>query len=120
MAREEAALTRYAASGHDLRKKLQLDFLKLEAMKAGPMLNRRKQVRAEVFKKARVLVGWHDVLDCRITNLSPAGACLRIASSIDLPSELDLIADRSEASHSCRVVWRLDDQAGVSLQPSTK
>jgi hypothetical protein len=79
------------------------------------MLDRRKHVRTEVFKRARVLFGWHTVIDCTILNLSPAGAGLRIPTSIDLPSELDLIMHKTEDARSCRVIWRLESFTGVSF-----
>jgi PilZ domain len=86
-------------------------------MKAGlPMLDRRKHVRTEVFKRARVLLGWHTVVDCTICDLSPGGAGLRIPTSIDLPSELDVIMGRTEGARSCRVIWRSELSTGVSFQ----
>jgi hypothetical protein len=80
------------------------------------MLDRRQHVRTEVFKRARVLSGWHTVIDCIILNLSPAGACLRIPTSIDVPSELDLIMDKTtDGARSCRVIWRSELSTGVSF-----
>jgi hypothetical protein len=68
------------------------------------MLDRRKHVRAEVIKRARVLAGWHTVIDCTICNLSPAGAVLRIPTSVELPSEFDLITHKSEDARSRHVI----------------
>ena len=79
------------------------------------MLDRRKHMRAEVFKRARVLLGWHSVIDCTILNLSPAGACLRIPTLINVPSELDLIMDKNEGARSCCVIWRSELSTGVSF-----
>jgi hypothetical protein len=79
------------------------------------VFDRRKHVRTEAFKRARVFSGLHPVIDCTVCNLSPAGACLRTPTRIDLPSELDLIMDKTEGPRSCRVIWRSELSTGVSF-----
>jgi hypothetical protein len=53
-------------------------------------------------------------LDCVIADISDGGARLVVAGGV--PEEFGLIInDGTAAEHSCRVVWRLDDEIGVEF-----
>jgi len=53
-------------------------------------------------------------LDCVIADISDGGARLVVAGGV--PEEFGLtINDGTGAEHSCRVVWRLDDEIGVEF-----
>jgi PilZ domain-containing protein len=55
-----------------------------------------------------------DALDCVVADVSDGGARLVVAGGV--PEEFGLIInDGTGAKHSCRVVWRLDDEIGVEF-----
>jgi hypothetical protein len=47
-------------------------------------------------------------------DVSASGAQLKIASTIGIPDEFDLVIKGAAARH-CRVVWRKVDQIGVEF-----
>lgn len=52
--------------------------------------------------------------DCLIADISDGGVRLFVQSQV--PEEFSLvIKDGSDASHKCRVVWRLDDELGAEF-----
>jgi PilZ domain len=54
-------------------------------------------------------------LDCVVADISDGGARL-VVSGGGVPEEFGLmINDGTGAEHSCRVVWRLDDEVGVEF-----
>ena len=53
-------------------------------------------------------------LDCRVYNLSEAGACLVATSRASIPNEFELVLDN--VLYRCRVIWRKADRLGVEFQ----
>ena len=52
--------------------------------------------------------------DCVVADISDGGA--RLLAQANVPDEFVLIIkDGSDVRHSCRVVWRLDDEVGVEF-----
>ena len=54
------------------------------------MQERRKLTRTRVLKSAKFLLGKSSVIDCVVRDLTNAGACVELPSTIDLPEALDL------------------------------
>ena len=53
-------------------------------------------------------------LDCRVYNLSEAGACLVATSRASIPNEFELVFDKMP--YRCRLIWRKADRLGVEFQ----
>jgi hypothetical protein len=55
-------------------------------------------------------------IDCRVRNMSRAGACLEVASQFGIPDEFDLIVARDRVRQLCHVIWRSDARIGVEFR----
>lgn len=52
--------------------------------------------------------------DCVVADISDGGA--RLVAQTNVPDDFVLIInDGSDVRHTCRVVWRLDDEVGVEF-----
>jgi hypothetical protein len=79
-------------------------------------MERRRQVRARTYKSARILLNQHhSVINCTVRNLSPLGACLRVASPLGIPDCFDVMLDADHSVRSCRVVWHKEHELGVEF-----
>jgi hypothetical protein len=69
-----------------------------------------------VLKSARIIFnGGYSVYDCRVKNLSAAGALLELASVLGIPSHFEVAVDGS-AARRCKVMWRTDRLMGVAFE----
>jgi PilZ domain len=76
----------------------------------------RRQQRARTLKSARILFNQHhSVIDCTVRNLSPAGACLSVASVVGIPERFDVMFDADQSVRSCRMIWHKEKQIGVEF-----
>jgi hypothetical protein len=74
----------------------------------------RVRPRGLVSDLAKLIVGPKaPVIDCRIVDYSPGGACLEIAGQITLPGRFDLVF--SGTRKRCRVVWSAGRRLGVAF-----
>jgi hypothetical protein len=53
------------------------------------------------------------VVDCRIVDYSPGGACLEISGQIKLPNRFELLFGGTKKR--CRVVWSAGRRLGVTF-----
>jgi hypothetical protein len=53
------------------------------------------------------------VAECAISNLSPAGAQVRLYSEMVFPNEVYLIDAKTHSAHLAEVIWRGDDRLGL-------
>lgn len=53
------------------------------------------------------------VIDCRVIDYSPGGACLEISGQIKLPDRFELLFGRTRKR--CRIVWRAGRRIGVAF-----
>jgi PilZ domain len=51
------------------------------------------------------------VIDCRVIDYSPGGACIEISGQTKLPDRFELLFGRTRKR--CRVVWRAGRRLGV-------
>ena len=58
------------------------------------MDERRKVPRHRTLKAGHIAFNRAGTIDCRVRNLSPAGACLEVASQIGIPDRLVLVVER--------------------------
>ncbi len=56
-------------------------------------------------------------IDCRVTNLSEAGALLRVGSIVGIPDTFDL--HLGDEIYFAWVVWKSRDRVGVTWTPSS-
>ena len=77
-------------------------------------MERRHEPRRRMLKAAHILLNQHrSVIDCTVRNLSPAGACLNVASSVGIPQWFDVMFDGDRTVRACRLVWYKEKQIGV-------
>ena len=67
-------------------------------------------------RRARILFNYRHVIDCTICELSGGGACLEMTNTLLIPDTFDLITDREDNAHVCRVIWRDHGRMGVAFQ----
>jgi hypothetical protein len=63
---------------------------------------------------AKLIVGPKTpVIDCKVVDYSPGGACLEIFEQIKLPNRFELLFGGTKKH--CRVVWSTGRRLGVSF-----
>jgi hypothetical protein len=81
------------------------------------MEERREIQRTRVLKGAKIIVNQQgSVVDCTIRNLTNAGACLEVATCIEVPANFDLRFAPAQPGRKCRVVWRRERRLGISFE----
>ena len=79
------------------------------------MDERRKIQRHRTLKAGHINFNRAGSIDCRIRNLSPAGACLEVASQIGIPDRFELWIESDHLHHPCQVIWRTATRMGVAF-----
>ena len=49
-------------------------------------------------------------------NLSPAGACLEVASQVGIPDDFVLVIESDHMQQPCHVIWRTATRLGVEFR----
>jgi hypothetical protein len=80
------------------------------------MEERRKVQRHRTLKAGSISFNRAAGIDCRVRNLSPAGACLEVASQIGIPDEFTLVIDADHLREACHVIWRTATRMGVEFR----
>lgn len=82
------------------------------------MEERRAEHRQRVLKVGKIVYnGQHCLYDCRIRDMTAAGARLRVEHSWQVPQYFRFIdTSRNEAQRPARVVWRGDGELGVCFE----
>jgi hypothetical protein len=78
-------------------------------------VERRKLSRHRTLKAGSITFNRASAIDCRVRNLSPAGALLEVASQVGIPEEFVLVIESDHARHPCRVIWRTATRLGVAF-----
>ena len=79
------------------------------------MQERRKTPRHRTFKAGTIALDRAAGFDCRVRNLSPAGACLEVASQVGIPDDFVLVVESDHVKQSCHVIWRTATRMGVEF-----
>jgi hypothetical protein len=79
------------------------------------MQDRRRVTRHRTFKVGSITVNRAGIIDCRVRNLSPVGACLEVESQIGIPDEFVLLIDHDHLKQACHAVWRAGPRLGVTF-----
>ena len=87
--------------------------------KLGPLPGeKRRGQRDKVLLTGKVVLTTGLTHDCRIADLSPSGACLKLRPFDSLPDEIDLIVLVTGMAHRCAVRWRTEAWTGVEFKES--
>lgn len=79
------------------------------------MDERRKVARHRTLKAGSITFNRDGGLDCRVRNLSPAGACLEVASQVGIPDDFVLVIESDHIKSPCHVIWRTTTRLGVEF-----
>ena len=79
------------------------------------MEERRQAQRHKTLKAGTISFNRAGAVDCRVRNLSPAGACLEVASQVGIPDEFVLVVDIDHMKAPCHVIWRTATRLGVAF-----
>ena len=83
----------------------------------GPLQEeRRRVVRMRTLKGGSISFNRAGGIDCRVRNLSPAGACLEVASQVGIPENFVLVIEHDHLRQNCHVVWRTATRLGVEFK----
>ncbi|MBV8792024.1 MAG: PilZ domain-containing protein [Pseudolabrys sp.] len=81
-----------------------------------PSEERRKIVRHRTLKSGHIALGGAAAIDCRVRNLSSAGALLEVASPLGIPDDFVLVVDSDHLRQNCHVIWRQTNRIGVEFR----
>jgi PilZ domain len=79
------------------------------------MDEKRKVQRHRTLKAGSIMFNSVGGVDCRVRNLSPAGACLEVASQIGIPENFVLMVEADHVKAPCHVIWRTGTRLGVTF-----
>lgn len=79
------------------------------------MQERRQVQRHRTLKAGSITFNRDGGVDCRVRNLSPAGACLEVASQLGIPDEFVLVVEIDHVKAPCHVIWRTATRLGVAF-----
>jgi hypothetical protein len=80
------------------------------------MEERRKVPRHRTLKAGSISFNRASGIDCRVRNLSPAGACLEVASQVGIPDDFVLVIESDHMHQPCHVIWRTATRMGVEFR----
>ena len=80
------------------------------------MDERRKIQRLRALKGGTITFNRAAGIDCRVRNMSPAGACLEVASQLGIPDDFVLVVGYDKTNRPCHVIWRSDMRLGVEFR----
>ncbi len=80
------------------------------------MDERRKVQRHRTLKAGNITFNRAAGIDCRVRNLSPAGACLEVVSQVGIPDEFMLVIETDHLKTPCHVIWRTATRMGVEFR----
>jgi hypothetical protein len=79
------------------------------------MEERRKIQRHRTLKAGHIFFNRAAAIDCRVRNLSPAGACLEVTSPLGIPDDFVLVIETDRLQQNCHVIWRTASKLGVEF-----
>jgi hypothetical protein len=80
------------------------------------MEEKRKAQRHRTLKAGSISFNRAGGIDCRVRNLSPAGALLEVASQVGIPDDFTLVIEIDHLKQPCHVVWRTATRMGVEFR----
>jgi hypothetical protein len=79
------------------------------------MDEKRKVQRHRTLKAGHIAFNRAGTIDCRVRNLSPAGACLEVASQLGIPDQFVLVVEVDHLLQPCHVILRTATRMGVAF-----
>ena len=79
------------------------------------MEERRHVLRHRTFKAGHINFDHTHAFDCRVRNLSPAGACLEVPNQVGIPDDFLLVVESDHVKQPCHVIWRTMTRLGVQF-----
>lgn len=79
------------------------------------MHERRTVQRHRTLKAGSIAFNRAGAIDCRVRNLSQAGACLEVASQVGIPDQFVLMVEADKLRQPCHVIWRTATRMGVAF-----
>jgi PilZ domain len=77
---------------------------------------RKPHPRRRTLKPAKIVFDRRNcVIDCMVRNVSAAGACLELPSTVGVPDRFDLMVATETYPRHCRVAWKDDTRVGVTF-----
>ncbi len=80
------------------------------------MDERRKVLRHRTLKAGSITFNRAAGIDCRVRNLSPAGALLEVANQVGIPDDFMLVVEVDHLKAPCHVIWRSATRIGVEFK----
>lgn len=81
------------------------------------MPERKPEPRRRTLKPAKIVFDRRScVIDCMVRNVSAAGACLVLPSTVGVPDRFDLVIAAEAYPRHCRVAWKDDTRVGVTFR----
>lgn len=90
------------------------DTMTADLAQAEPV-ERRKASRRRTLKTGSITFNRAGAIDCKVRNLSPAGALLEVAGQVGIPDDFVLVIDSDHLRQTCRVIWRTATRLGVAF-----
>src|SRR5664279_5107986 len=84
------------------------------------MDERRKAQRHRTLKAGSITFNRDGGVDCRVRNMSPAGACLEVASQLGIPDDFTLVVEIDHVKAPCHVIWRTATRLGVTFNAQSQ
>jgi PilZ domain len=79
------------------------------------MDEKRKAARHRTLKAGSISFNRAGGIDCRVRNLSSAGALLEVASQVGIPDDFVLVVEIDHLKQPCHVIWRTATRMGVEF-----
>ena len=80
------------------------------------MDEKRKLPRHRTLKAGSITFNRASGIDCRVRNMSAAGACLEVASQVGIPDDFVLVVEVDHIKQPCHVIWRKPTRMGVAFR----
>ena len=80
------------------------------------MDEKRKVQRHRTRKAGSISFNRAGGIDCRVRNMSPAGALLEVVSQVGIPDDFTLVIELDQLKQPCHVIWRTATRMGVEFR----
>ena len=81
------------------------------------MTERKRYPRLRTLKPGKIVFDRRScVIDCMVRNMSAAGACLVLPSTLGVPDRFDLVIATEKYPRPCRLAWKDETRVGVTFR----
>jgi hypothetical protein len=80
-------------------------------------MEKRRRQRTKIRHPGKIFVRGETVHDCTVHNVTGLGVCIEFAFHVEeLPDTVDFSFDNFRTVHSCEIIWRQRNLAGVAFR----